>query len=250
LGYNELCLLQQNEGSLWKVYFDDYLKAPYMVKGNQWVGYDNLESITYKAQYANTKGLAGGMVWSIDTDDFRGRCNLKYAILERIKQTLDSGSTIVIPPKPERPDPTNPTETTKPPLGSPPPTEGPTEPPTEGPTEPPTEGPTEPPTEGPTEPPTEGPTEPPTEVTTEPEQRPETTPNPPPGEFSCTEPGTFRHRDTCLRYYQCVQSLTSKNQFTKYDRDCPPGTIFDGKTNICTFPQHVDDCVDGKPISK
>ena len=45
-----------------------------MHKGTKWVSYDNIESIRLKSQFAYDQGLAGVMVWSIDTDDFRGKC--------------------------------------------------------------------------------------------------------------------------------------------------------------------------------
>ena len=42
------------------------------VNGPYWIGYDDVESFTLKAKFINYLGIAGGMVWSIDTDDFRG----------------------------------------------------------------------------------------------------------------------------------------------------------------------------------
>ncbi|KAJ6659926.1 hypothetical protein lerEdw1_018382 [Lerista edwardsae] len=45
-------------------------KVPYSFKGNQWVGYDNVESVKTKARYLKQKKLGGGMVWAMDLDDF------------------------------------------------------------------------------------------------------------------------------------------------------------------------------------
>uniref|UniRef100_A0A452TGD1 Chitinase-3-like protein 1 n=1 Tax=Ursus maritimus TaxID=29073 RepID=A0A452TGD1_URSMA len=47
-------------------------QVPYATKGNQWVGYDDKESVKNKVQYLRNRQLAGAMVWALDLDDFRG----------------------------------------------------------------------------------------------------------------------------------------------------------------------------------
>uniref|UniRef100_A0A8C9B5T0 Chitinase-3-like protein 1 n=1 Tax=Phocoena sinus TaxID=42100 RepID=A0A8C9B5T0_PHOSS len=47
-------------------------QVPYATKGNQWVGYDDQESIKNKVQYLRNRQLAGAMVWALDLDDFQG----------------------------------------------------------------------------------------------------------------------------------------------------------------------------------
>ncbi len=43
-------------------------------------------------------GLAGGMVWSLDTDDFRNRCGKgANPILATIKDTLATGTPLPLP---------------------------------------------------------------------------------------------------------------------------------------------------------
>ena len=56
----------------WTIVVDDCIAAPYAFNGPYWIGYDNEESIKLKAQFVNFLDIAGAMVWSIDTDDFRG----------------------------------------------------------------------------------------------------------------------------------------------------------------------------------
>ncbi|XP_007939388.1 chitinase-3-like protein 1 [Orycteropus afer afer] len=65
--------------------------VPYATKGNQWVGYDDPESIKIKVQYLRNKQLAGAMVWALDLDDFRGSfCgqNQRFPLTGTIKDAL------------------------------------------------------------------------------------------------------------------------------------------------------------------
>ena len=49
--------------------------SPYITKGNDWLGYDDELSTQVKARYILENDFAGGMFWSIDTDDFKGHCS-------------------------------------------------------------------------------------------------------------------------------------------------------------------------------
>ncbi|EFA06698.1 putative chitinase 2-like Protein [Tribolium castaneum] len=84
LGYNEICALYSD----WTETWDDEQKVPRRVKGDQWVGFDNVKSIQLKMQFAKEKGLGGAMVWSLDTDDFLGKCGEKYPLLKAINDNL------------------------------------------------------------------------------------------------------------------------------------------------------------------
>jgi chitinase len=68
LPYNEICTDVKHNG--WTRVFAQIEKAPYAYKGNQWVGYDDLESIKLKLDYVLVNQLGGAMFWSIETDDF------------------------------------------------------------------------------------------------------------------------------------------------------------------------------------
>ncbi|XP_074603802.1 chitotriosidase-1-like [Brevipalpus obovatus] len=103
LGYNEICEMQMK--TQWTVVRDPYYMAPYSYSGRQWVGYDDVESITLKTRYINKMGLAGGMIWSLETDDFLGLChnNTKYPLLNAIKNELNSkNSDVPQPPLTEK----------------------------------------------------------------------------------------------------------------------------------------------------
>ena len=42
------------------------------MNGPYWIGYDDLESIKLKSQFINYRNLGGALIFSLDTDDFRG----------------------------------------------------------------------------------------------------------------------------------------------------------------------------------
>ncbi|XP_051166063.1 chitinase-3-like protein 2 isoform X2 [Leptopilina boulardi] len=87
LGYNEICELQKNER--WTTVFDEEQQVPYSFNGNQWVGYDDVRSLKIKAEYILKLGLGGVMLWSIETDDFRGICGEKYPLLKMLNSVLN-----------------------------------------------------------------------------------------------------------------------------------------------------------------
>lgn len=63
--------------------------GPYAFKGNQWVGYDDVDIVRLKARFINERNLGGIMFWSIDNDDFRGKCHDRpYPLIEAGKETL------------------------------------------------------------------------------------------------------------------------------------------------------------------
>ncbi|KAF2880908.1 hypothetical protein ILUMI_25266 [Ignelater luminosus] len=86
LGYNEICEMQM--GGHWTVVWNEEQKIPYAYFGDQWVGYDNPLSVAVKANFAKEQNLGGLMIWSIETDDFRGMCGAKYPILSTINSNL------------------------------------------------------------------------------------------------------------------------------------------------------------------
>lgn len=114
LGYNEICL------NNWQTVFDNTQQVPYAFSGNQWVGYDNVQSVTVKSNYVVNNNLGGAMIWSLETDDFRGKCGPAYPLLNTIYSIVMSGN--VAPTSAPTPAPTQgPTQapTTKPTTQSP-----------------------------------------------------------------------------------------------------------------------------------
>ncbi|XP_041985359.1 probable chitinase 2 [Aricia agestis] len=74
MGYNEICVELNNQNSTWSYNWHEQSATPYLRDGDKVITYDNARSIAIKVQMAMDYNLGGLMVWSIDTDDFRGRC--------------------------------------------------------------------------------------------------------------------------------------------------------------------------------
>lgn len=81
IGYNELCALLTDKNSGWTSVYDSAMGqgiARYhdeVANETHVVTYDSLRTMAVKSRYAVRKGLAGTMVWSVDTDDFHGDCS-------------------------------------------------------------------------------------------------------------------------------------------------------------------------------
>lgn len=86
LDYIEICSMLKQGG--WTVNRDNHFQVPYMVKGNQWISYDDAQSVKDKAEFVKIKQLAGVMVWAIDNDDFKGVCGQNYPLLRTIANEI------------------------------------------------------------------------------------------------------------------------------------------------------------------
>eukprot|EP00095_Tigriopus_kingsejongensis_P006279 snap_masked-scaffold1533_size36968-processed-gene-0.3 protein:Tk06279 transcript:snap_masked-scaffold1533_size36968-processed-gene-0.3-mRNA-1 annotation:"chitinase" len=88
LSYYEVCqMLLKGASYVW----DDEMKVPYLVDGDQWVGFDDERSIRHKMDWIKTNGFAGAMIWSVDMDDFNGTVcgsGVKYPLIGAIREEL------------------------------------------------------------------------------------------------------------------------------------------------------------------
>ncbi|EDW62152.2 chitinase-3-like protein 1 [Drosophila virilis] len=102
MGYNELCRIFQQEQ--WTLEWEAVQQVPYAFKDRQWVGYENERSLMLKAEYALEHKLGGIMIWSLESDDFRGSCGgNKYPLLTQINRVLfgmDSPTGLKAEPQP------------------------------------------------------------------------------------------------------------------------------------------------------
>uniref|UniRef100_A0A1I8QE20 chitinase n=1 Tax=Stomoxys calcitrans TaxID=35570 RepID=A0A1I8QE20_STOCA len=113
LGYNEIC----SNAPTWTKVFDNVHSVPYMFRDNQWVGYDDVQSINLKLDFMNSKNLGGAMLWSIETDDFLGQCGEKYPLLKAInkKVATNTGNPTTTTQRPPTVSSTTSKPTVKPP---------------------------------------------------------------------------------------------------------------------------------------
>ncbi|XP_075398262.1 chitotriosidase-1 [Tenrec ecaudatus] len=87
-------------------------KVPYAFQGNQWVGFDDVESFKAKVSYLKQKGLGGAMVWTLDLDDFGGSfCNQgRYPLIQTLRRELSLPYVPSGPTEPDVPTPEHPSE--------------------------------------------------------------------------------------------------------------------------------------------
>ena len=69
----------------------------FLVNGPYWIGYDDLDSIKLKSQFINYRNLGGALIFSLDTDDFRGDYSEhKFPMTMVRPQYQQSQSTLLI----------------------------------------------------------------------------------------------------------------------------------------------------------
>jgi chitinase len=88
LAYYEICEMLNN-GAVYV--WDEEMKVPYMVDGDQWVGFDDEKAIRNKMTYIKDNGFGGAMVWTVDMDDFTGTVcgnNVKYPLIGAMREEL------------------------------------------------------------------------------------------------------------------------------------------------------------------
>lgn len=80
MGFNEICEAKDNKTLGWHYDWHDESKQSIL----RWnldngttkvVTYDSTRSVANKMRFIVRKGLAGAMIWSVDTDDFLGECS-------------------------------------------------------------------------------------------------------------------------------------------------------------------------------
>ncbi|XP_055390444.1 acidic mammalian chitinase-like [Condylostylus longicornis] len=87
MDYLNICKNTKNGN--WILKWDSDAMGPYSYNGNQWVGYDNIQSIQIKGKYIDKYKLGGAAGIFIEDDDFRGICdNEKYPLLSTLAKAM------------------------------------------------------------------------------------------------------------------------------------------------------------------
>ncbi|KAJ8731127.1 hypothetical protein PYW07_004291 [Mythimna separata] len=205
--------------------------GPVAYKGNQWVGYDDVDIVRKKAEYVAENGLGGIMFWSIDNDDFRGACHDKpYPLIEAAKESYFAklgSSDNVIREKVEtstrrksRPRSSTTTTTTTTPK-------------------PASKANRRKPTASVTS------TTPAWNIIT---PEPPTTPDPG-SDFKCTDEGFYPHPRDCKKYFWCLDSGPSNLGIVAHQFTCPSGLFFNKAADSCDFARNVL-CKNKDPVTK
>ncbi|XP_049895444.1 chitinase-3-like protein 2, partial [Epinephelus moara] len=87
--YYEICLYL--EGVTPRLITDH--KVPYAITENQWVGFDNKDSLNTKVNYLKDNNFGGAFIWSLDLDDNSGQCckTGKCALISHLHALLVPG---------------------------------------------------------------------------------------------------------------------------------------------------------------
>ncbi|XP_076349223.1 endochitinase-like [Tachypleus tridentatus] len=233
LAYYEIC--EHIQDKEWTKEFDDIGKCPYAYYDDQWIGYEDEESIGIKMDYIRQQGYGGAMIWAIDMDDFNGACGEKHGLLKvmnnKMKDYMVStpDPTITTTPKPKSTwwpqwSPSSSTTTTSTTTTT---TTTTTTPSTSSSTQSTS-------TTGSTQSSTMTPTSSESHRIT---GRPQATgrPTAAPGTVNCDgQTNFFKHESDCTKYYWCVA-------MTPYELQCETGTIFSPRRNLCLSPDEIYD---------
>jgi len=92
LAYFEICTLLKEGG--WKE-LQDEAGSPYILKDDQWIGYDTVDSILAKMEYVKSRGLGGVMIWAIELDDTNGICGPERPLMKAIHKGLGRGTNSI-----------------------------------------------------------------------------------------------------------------------------------------------------------
>ena len=71
--------------------WDEEMKVPYMVMGDQWIGFDDERAIRIKMDWLKRNNFGGAMVWTVDLDDFTGTTcgnDVKYPLIGAMREEL------------------------------------------------------------------------------------------------------------------------------------------------------------------
>ncbi len=86
--YPQICQLLTNTST--NKLFDNESKVPYLFNGDLWVSYDDIQSVSLKAQWIRDNQFAGAMTFDLNADDYQLKCdnNTKFVLQSSIYYIL------------------------------------------------------------------------------------------------------------------------------------------------------------------
>ncbi|CAK1549305.1 unnamed protein product [Leptosia nina] len=95
VNYPDICCFIKNNSDV-IIVEEKNTKVPYLHKGTEWISYETPESVATKAEYIRQLKLRGAMIYSLNADDYRGRCGeslynaTNFPLVSSIKNILDT----------------------------------------------------------------------------------------------------------------------------------------------------------------
>lgn len=235
LAYYEICQRIDNEQWVKQKFASDH-QGPLAYRANQWVSYDDVESVIMKTQYVIKKRLGGVMVWTLDNDDFRGSCpssqHNENPLITAIRDTIIK-SVQTVAPKWQATTTTTSTTTTTTTTSTTTTTPMPAIDSTDDGNELSVSGSSESASAS------DVGTSLIRSLATQASNRPApTTPDPGPA-FTCKDEGFFPNPKDCRKYFWCLDSGPANLGVVAHAFTCPSGLFFNSQTEGCDYPEKV-----------
>ncbi|XP_076637328.1 chitinase-3-like protein 2 isoform X1 [Colletes latitarsis] len=87
VSYPKICEFLQNGA---KSVFENESKVPYAYKDREWISYDDITSVYYKAEWIRANNFGGAMIFSLNVDDWNNTCkfNETFPLTRTITKVL------------------------------------------------------------------------------------------------------------------------------------------------------------------
>ncbi|CAG2103675.1 unnamed protein product [Medioppia subpectinata] len=201
ISHSKICAVR--DSSNWTLVREKDLTAPYIYYKDKWIGFDDEISIKLKAKYAVLRQLGGLALWSLNDDDYSGKCGYgSFPLLQAIRSVLtkpidninymnSNANPLVIR------DPTTDSSFVAviEKYGN-------------------------------------------VERVTDEESGEESG-----QQLSCDHSGYIRHPTDCSKFYRCVKLNQLDEKPERFQYNCPFGLVFDERYELCNWPSWSPPCV-------
>lgn len=87
MNYNQIC--PRINSGYYNSRWENDQKVPYAFRDHDWIGYENVRSVTEKANYIKIQNLGGAMFWAVDGDDYNNACGAgRFALISTVYNIL------------------------------------------------------------------------------------------------------------------------------------------------------------------